>query len=184
VNGAAHGLADRTQAVLEARARAIARPLAVDASQVTVDAVCFSCGEDRYAIDVASVQRIARLGPVTKLPGVPRYIGGVTNLRGRLIPIVDLGLLLGGSTGAEASHVVAIGSEPDDIALLASAVTGIEAVPLEAGAGTDGARMRPVVGRILADGRALIDAAALLADPRLTVGAAAAHHESVKDPLQ
>jgi len=180
VNAAEHDLRARTEAVLEARARIAARPLAAGEPSDAIDTVCFSCGAERYAIEVSVVRRIARLPHVTRLPGAPRHIAGVANLRGRLVPIVDLGRLLGSSSDDEASHVVEIGSEGYALGILAGAVTGIEALPRDA-AGSDGRpRMRSVVHRVLADGRALIDGAALLADPRLTVGTTGDHQDDTR----
>ena len=139
----------------------------------TIDAVCFTFGEQRFAIDIDVVRRVARLPHLTPVPGAPRHFAGVANLRGNLVPIVDLALLLGGAPAHDADHIVAIGHSRDDIGILASTVTGIEAVPCETvTAAAAGQRQDArTVHRILPDGRALIDGAALLADPRLTAGA-------------
>lgn len=50
----------------------------------------FSVGEEEYAIDIMRVVEILRPQKVTRLPKSPDFIEGVLNLRGKVIPIVDL----------------------------------------------------------------------------------------------
>ncbi|HEB76216.1 MAG TPA: chemotaxis protein CheW [Nitrospirae bacterium] len=50
----------------------------------------FRLGEEEYAIDISAVQEINRMTEITKVPNSPPYIEGVLNLRGRIIPAVNL----------------------------------------------------------------------------------------------
>jgi len=52
--------------------------------------VVFSIDEQEYGIDIEKVQEIIRLPAVTGLPGTADYVLGITNLRGSVIPVVDL----------------------------------------------------------------------------------------------
>lgn len=52
--------------------------------------VAFSLGEELYSIDALLVQEIIELGPITKIPHLSEYIRGVINLRGTIIPVIDL----------------------------------------------------------------------------------------------
>lgn len=52
--------------------------------------VCFRLGEEEYGVDIGSVQEINRMMPITRVPRAPAFMKGVVNLRGQLIPIVDL----------------------------------------------------------------------------------------------
>jgi purine-binding chemotaxis protein CheW len=61
----------------------------------TMQVVIFALGEIEFAINIGEVRAIDRLSPVTRLPHVPDYIKGVINLRGQLVPIVDLRARLG-----------------------------------------------------------------------------------------
>jgi purine-binding chemotaxis protein CheW len=61
----------------------------------TLQVVVFALGEIELALDIADVREINRLSPITRLPHVPAYIEGVINLRGQLVPIVDLRTRLG-----------------------------------------------------------------------------------------
>lgn len=50
----------------------------------------FSLGEEEYAIDILKVQEIRGYENVTRIANAPEFIKGVTNLRGVIVPIVDL----------------------------------------------------------------------------------------------
>ncbi len=50
----------------------------------------FLLGQEEYAVDILKVQEIIGLIPITFVPNVPDYIRGVLNLRGKIIPVMDL----------------------------------------------------------------------------------------------
>lgn len=52
--------------------------------------VVFRLGEAEYGLDIMLVQEIIRPPQTTKLPGTPEYVLGICNLRGKIIPIIDL----------------------------------------------------------------------------------------------
>lgn len=52
----------------------------------------FVLGEEHYALDIMSVKEIRGYEPVTKIANAPPFIKGVINLRGDIVPIVDLRL--------------------------------------------------------------------------------------------
>lgn len=52
--------------------------------------VVFSLGPEFFGIDISTVQEIVRMQNVTKLPNTPEFMEGVTNLRGKVIPVIDL----------------------------------------------------------------------------------------------
>jgi purine-binding chemotaxis protein CheW len=55
----------------------------------------FLLAGEEYAVDVLSVKEIIEYGDVTKVPGTPFHVRGVINLRGSVVPVVDLALKLG-----------------------------------------------------------------------------------------
>lgn len=61
----------------------------------TRELVTFRVCEQEYCVDITSVKEIRGWTPATPLPHVPPYIKGVINLRGSVLPIVDLGMRLG-----------------------------------------------------------------------------------------
>jgi purine-binding chemotaxis protein CheW len=56
----------------------------------TLQAVTFALGSEEYGVDIAQVQEINRMVTITHVPRAPRFMEGVINLRGQLIPIIDL----------------------------------------------------------------------------------------------
>lgn len=55
-----------------------------------VKVVSFHLGNEEYGVDIAQVQEIIRMVEITHVPRAPRFMEGVINLRGQLIPIIDL----------------------------------------------------------------------------------------------
>ncbi len=52
--------------------------------------VTFRLGKEEYGVDINSVQEIIRATDITPVPGAPVHVRGVINLRGKIIPVVDL----------------------------------------------------------------------------------------------
>lgn len=50
----------------------------------------FRLGEEDYGVDILRVQEIKGWNPVTTIPNTPEYLRGVLNLRGAIVPIIDL----------------------------------------------------------------------------------------------
>ena len=55
----------------------------------------FLLGTQEFAIDILMVREIVARMPITRVPGLPAYVRGVSNLRGQIIPVMDLRLRLG-----------------------------------------------------------------------------------------
>ncbi|MEW6669068.1 MAG: chemotaxis protein CheW [Thermodesulfobacteriota bacterium] len=55
----------------------------------------FRLGEEVFAIDVKQVREVLDLSPVTKVPRAPEFMRGVINLRGSVVPVVDLNMKFG-----------------------------------------------------------------------------------------
>ncbi|KJU85413.1 chemotaxis protein CheW [Candidatus Magnetobacterium bavaricum] len=52
--------------------------------------VTFTLGSEEYAIDILKVQEINRMTVITMVPNSPQYVEGVINLRGKVIPVINL----------------------------------------------------------------------------------------------
>ena len=52
--------------------------------------VVFDLNEEAYGVDIGAVREIIRMQEITRVPRAPRFIEGVINLRGKVIPVVDL----------------------------------------------------------------------------------------------
>lgn len=66
-----------------------------DAEKVRREFLTCALGAETYGIDILQVQEIRELEHVTRVPRVQPAVRGVINLRGAIVPIVDLGLMFG-----------------------------------------------------------------------------------------
>jgi len=57
--------------------------------------VSFNIGIDEFGIDILKVQEIIRTVDITRVPNAPVFIKGVINLRGKVIPVIDLRIKIG-----------------------------------------------------------------------------------------
>jgi purine-binding chemotaxis protein CheW len=59
-------------------------------SEQILQLVTFTLEKEEYAVDILSVQEINRITEITRVPNAPDYVVGVINLRGKVIPVVNL----------------------------------------------------------------------------------------------
>ncbi len=79
-----------------------------DASGLT-QFISFAIGNDQYGVDIMSVREIKGWSEITHLPKQPDYVRGDLNLRGVMVPIIDLRCRFGqGMTDATSMHIVII----------------------------------------------------------------------------
>lgn len=83
----------------------------------TFKIVAFNLGEEEYGLDIAHVQSIERIGPMTRIPNAPQYVKGVINLRGSVMPIIDLQSMLGTGETKYTEETRVIITEHDEIEL-------------------------------------------------------------------
>jgi len=118
---------------LEAASTVAGAPLDHSADKPRVaDFISFAIGDDQYGVDIMAVREIKGWSEITHLPKQPDYVRGVLNLRGVIVPIVDLRCRFGqGMTDASPVHIVIIvqvGTR--QIGLLADRVLDIVSVEL------------------------------------------------------
>jgi purine-binding chemotaxis protein CheW len=155
----------------EITAAGLAQKSGTEARRVTPNQlISFAIGDDQYGVDIMAVREIKGWTKITHLPRQPDYVRGVLNLRGVIVPIVDLRCRFGqGLTEATPLHIVIIvqiASKP--IGLLADRVLDIvsldeiqiQPVPRAA----QGSRVEFLSGLATIDGAmiALIDLPSLL----------------------
>jgi len=76
--------------------------------ETTVEALAFRLGAEEYAVDILKVQEIREHDAVTRIANAPDFIKGVVNLRGNIVPIVDLRLRFNLDTREQAGAGVVI----------------------------------------------------------------------------
>ena len=57
--------------------------------------VSFKIGNEEFGVDILNVQEIIKIMQITKVPNSPSFVEGIINLRGRVIPVIDLRLRMG-----------------------------------------------------------------------------------------
>ena len=71
--------------------------------------ITFEIGDRRLGIDIMAVREIRAWSPATPLPNAPAHVGGVLNLRGVILPVLDLRQRLGwGVTDPGGRHVIIV----------------------------------------------------------------------------
>ncbi len=72
--------------------------------------VTFHVGGEEYAVDILSVQEIINMPVIMAMPNAPDFVEGVVNLRGRVIPVVDLRKRFGFTqkTGDAMSRIIVV----------------------------------------------------------------------------
>ena len=69
-----------------------------------IQLVTFKLGEEEFGVDILKVQEIIRMLPITKVPNAPEFVEGVINLRGKVIPVIDMRCRFGLPPGKRDSH--------------------------------------------------------------------------------
>ncbi len=96
-----------------------------------IELLSFGIGESEYSVDIMSVREIRGWTRTTALPHAPHYVRGVINLRGAVLPVVDLALRLGLDTGEPTDRNVIIVVDIDGrmVGLRVDAVSDILSFP-------------------------------------------------------
>lgn len=94
--------------------------------------VVFQLMEQIYGIDINSVFEIIRMESITKIPRTPRFVEGVINLRGRIIPVIDLAMRfgLGQNERTQASRIIIVEVSGQKIGMIVDSVQEVLRIPL------------------------------------------------------
>jgi purine-binding chemotaxis protein CheW len=99
----------------------------------TLQVVSFALGSEEYGVDIAQVQEINRMVTITRVPRAPQFMEGVINLRGKLIPIVDLRARFGMDRSEHTKNtrivVTEIGSK--SVGIVVDSVSEVLRIPVE-----------------------------------------------------
>lgn len=98
-----------------------------------VQLCAFRIGDEEYVIDIMRVDEILAVPPITRVRRAPAFVEGVVNLRGAIIPVVDVRRQLLGEIPPpdQSERLVLCKLGPSRVALRVDAVNAILKVPLE-----------------------------------------------------
>lgn len=94
--------------------------------------VVFDLASEYYGVDIGDVREIIRMQNVTRVPGTPVYVEGVINLRGKVVPVVDLRKRLGLKVRQQTkeSRIVVVDIGGKDVGVIVDGVTEVLRIPL------------------------------------------------------
>ncbi len=105
-----------------------------DPNAPVLELLSFYVGEHEYSVDIMSVREIRGWTKTTSLPHSPHFVRGVINLRGTVLPVVDLALRLGleAQEPHERNVVVVVDLDGRTLGLRVDAVSDILSIPTTA----------------------------------------------------
>ena len=62
----------------------------IASTEEVLQLVTFTLNDEEYAVDILSVQEINRITEITQVPNSPDFVDGVINLRGKVIPVINM----------------------------------------------------------------------------------------------
>ena len=89
--------------------------------------VVFDLAEEGYGVDIGSVREIIRMQDITTVPRTPECVEGVINLRGKVIPVVDLRKRFGfpEADATKDTRIVVVDINGQDIGVVVDSVTEV-----------------------------------------------------------
>lgn len=96
-----------------------------------LELLSFRVGDQEYSVDIMSVREIRGWTRATSLPHSPAYVRGVINLRGTVLPVIDLAQRLGLPSGGltDRNVIIVVDINGRTVGLLVEAVSDILSIP-------------------------------------------------------
>jgi purine-binding chemotaxis protein CheW len=161
--------------ILRDRARALARRVeSAPAAEVMLEVLEFNLADERYAVETRFVREVHPLKELTPLPCTPAFILGIVNVRGRILPVLDLRKLfdLPEKGLTDLHRVILVRGDDLELGLLADITLGVRSLPiasLQPSLPTlTGIREEYLKG-VTSERLVVLDLARILADPKLVV---------------
>jgi purine-binding chemotaxis protein CheW len=161
--------------ILRARALALARPLEdAPSAETMLDVLEFRLAHERYALETRYVREVYPLKDLTPLPGTPPFVLGIVNVRGRILPVLDLKKFfdLPEEGLTDLHRIIMVQGNALDLGLLADATVGVRSISVDsiqpALPTLTGIRSEYLKG-VTAERLVVLDVARILADPHIIV---------------
>jgi len=96
-----------------------------------IQLVVFELADESYGVEISRVQDINRMQEITEIPHSPESVVGVINLRGRVIPVVDLRTRFGmpGAEHTKSTRIVVVQMGEEPIGMIVDAVSQVLRIP-------------------------------------------------------
>jgi purine-binding chemotaxis protein CheW len=162
-------------AAMRARAQSLAEPVRAPVMNGPVlELLEFRLAQERYAMETRHVDQVVPLRDITPLPGTSAFLLGIVNVRGRILPVIDIRRFFDlPQVGLTDLHrIIMVRGDELEFGVLADAITGLRAVPvadLQVSLPTlEGIRNDYLKG-VIADRVVVLDFDRILADPRIII---------------
>ncbi|RMF56643.1 MAG: purine-binding chemotaxis protein CheW [Calditrichaeota bacterium] len=99
-----------------------------------IQLVSFRLGGEEFGVDILAVQEIIRMQEITQVPNSPHYIEGVINLRGKVIPVINLRkrLGLGMKEYDKSTRIIVVEMQDKIVGFIVDSVSEVLRVPASA----------------------------------------------------
>ncbi|MGH7736523.1 MAG: chemotaxis protein CheW [Candidatus Tyrphobacter sp.] len=99
----------------------------------SVQVATFHVGAEEYGVDISQIQEIIRMVDITRVPRTPDFMEGVINLRGQLIPIVDVRARFGMERLAPTKHtrIIVTGVGTKRVGIVVDSASEVLRIPIE-----------------------------------------------------
>lgn len=166
--------------VLQERARVLAQPMVQEiSSQLTLELLEFRLANEHYAIEAQFVDEVYPFKDLTLLPCTPPFILGIVNVRGRIVPVLEIKRFfdLPEKGITDLHRIILVRGNGLELSLMADAIEGLRTVAMDRLQSSmptlTGIRSEYLKG-ITKEGLVVLDIARILSDPKIIV------HEEVE----
>jgi purine-binding chemotaxis protein CheW len=163
--------------ILKARAVALGREPAKEKDEASLEVVTFLLAYETYGLESRWVREIFPLRELTPLPWNPPFVAGVVNVRGRILPVIDIKKLFDlpvkGLT--DLNKVLVIQGGELELGILADQILGVRSVPLgliQPSLPTLTGIREDYLKGVTPERLVILDAEKILSDPRLMMKSA------------
>ena len=93
--------------------------------------VIFELSSEYFGVEIAAVQSIIKIQPITRLPHTPEFVEGVTNLRGKVLPVIDLRKRFGVAAQDmdKNSRIIVVSFDQNEVGMIVDEVSEVVTVP-------------------------------------------------------
>jgi purine-binding chemotaxis protein CheW len=164
-----------TAQIMQERARTLARPLGQEAAQNgLIGLLEFSLAKENYAVETRHVSEVLPLNDLTPLPCTPAFLCGIINVRGRILPVLDIrqffNLPAQGIT--DLHRIILVQRDELELGLLADEIVGVRTLSaddLQPALPTMTGILGDYLKGVTADRLVVLDLDKLFSDEKLTL---------------
>ena len=124
---------EEKERILKQRAELLARETVRESAEKTIDIVEFLLAKEHYGIESSCIREVYPLKEFTPLPGVPPFVLGLLNVRGRILSVIDIKKFfeMEDQGISDLNKVIIIGNDNMEFGILADAILGVRSLNVD-----------------------------------------------------